>query len=123
MVRYSAALITSPMIMFRRRSNLSANAPASGPRIRAGSSDDSQTPLTAYAPPLRPPIVAARPDKASRLIQSPRLDSESAIHRRRNGVMASTLDPPAPKGDLKFTALGYRPGWGWVARSAKLQVP
>ena len=123
MVMYSTALITSPMIMFIRRSNLSATAPASGPKISAGSSDVSQTPLTAYAPPPAWPSFAARKDSASRLSQSPRLDSDRAIHRRRNGVIDSTPVPRAPKGDLKFTAPGYRPGQGMVAYSAKLPLP
>src|SRR5580693_208172 len=120
---YSTARITSPIIMFSRRSNLSATAPASGPKISAGSSEVSQTPLTAYAPPLVPPSFTASVDSASRLSQSPRLDSDKAIHRRRNGVIDSTLDPRAPKGDLKFTAPGYRPGQGRVAHSAKLPPP
>ena len=48
---------------------------------------------------------------ASRLSQSPRLDSDVAIHSRRNGLMDSTLRPAAPAGgDRKFTALGYRSG-------------
>src|SRR5580693_1223691 len=117
---YSTARITSPIIMFSRRSNLSATAPASGPKISAGSSEVSQTPLTAYAPPLVPPSFTASVDSASRLSQSPRLDSVSAIHRRRNGVIDSTPVPRAPKGDLKFTAPGYRPGQGRVADRANL---
>src|SRR5580704_10448708 len=121
MVMYSTALITSPMIMFIRRSNLSATAPASGPKISAGSSEVSQTPLTAYAPPPARPSFAARKDSASRLSQSPRLDSERAIHRRRNDLIDSTPEPPAPKGDLKFTGLGYRAGQGRVASSTKLR--
>src|SRR5580700_4986748 len=104
---YSTALITSPMIMFMRRSNLSATAPASGPKISAGSSDVSHTPLTAYAP-LLPPSFSARAESASSASQSPRLDSESAIHRRRKGVIDSTPGPRPPKGDLKFTAPAYR---------------
>jgi hypothetical protein len=47
MDRYSAARTTSNTIMFIRRSNLSATAPASGPMISAGSSELSHTPLTA----------------------------------------------------------------------------
>src|SRR5580693_1985624 len=120
---YSTARITSPIIMFSRRSNLSATAPASGPKISAGSSEVSQTPLTAYAPPLVPPSFTASVDSASRLSQSPRLDSDRAIQRRRNGVIDSTPGPRAPKGDLKFTAPGYRPGRATVARSAKLPRP
>src|SRR5271165_3251786 len=111
------------MIMLRRRSNLSATAPASGPKRRAGNSAVSHTPLTAYAPPARPPSFVARNDSASKLSQSPRLDSDSAIQRRRNGVIDSTPDPRAPKGDLKFTAPGYRPGHATVAFSHKLPAP
>ena len=47
MDRYSTARTTSPTIMFMRRSNRSATAPASGPRTSAGSSEVSQTPPTA----------------------------------------------------------------------------
>ncbi len=108
MDRYSTARITSPMIMLRRRSNLSAIAPASGPKNSAGSSEVSHTPLTAYRPPVLPPRVLARTESASRLSQSPRLDSESAIHSRRNGRMDSTPPRRPPKGDLMFTAPGYR---------------
>src|SRR5258708_21805578 len=45
---------------------------------------------------------------ASRLSQSPRLDRDSAIHSRRKGLMDSTPPRPLRKGDVKFTALGYR---------------
>ncbi len=108
------------MIMFSRRSNLSATAPATGPSSSAGSSEVSQTPLTAYAPLLAPPIWAASGDRASRLSQSPRLASDSAIHSRRNGVIDSTPVPWSPKGDLKFTAPGYRSDRETVADSVKL---
>src|SRR5258708_31416869 len=108
------------MIMFSRRSNLSATAPATGPSTSAGSSEVSQTPLTAYAPPLVPPIWAARADSASRLSQSPRLASVSATHSRRNGVIDSTLVPWSAKGDLKFTAPGYRSERETAADSVKL---
>ena len=60
MVRYSTARTTSPMIMFIRRSNRSATAPASGPRISAGSSDVSQTPPTART------VLRARPGQRGR---------------------------------------------------------
>src|SRR6516225_10013898 len=98
------------MIMFIRRSSLSAAAPASGPSSRAGSSDVSQTPLTA-APDAATPLLArivASAVSASRLSQSPRLDSDVAIHRRRNGLMDSTLAPAVSLGNRKVTALGYR---------------
>ena len=81
------------MIMFSRRSNLSATAPATGPSTSAGSSEVSQTPLTAYAPFFAPPSCTARADSASRLSQSPRLASDSAIHSLRNGLIASTPEP------------------------------
>src|SRR5215472_15825419 len=108
------------MIMMTRRSNLSATAPASGPKSSAGSSEVSQTPLTAYAPLLTPPSLTASVDSATRLSQSPRLDSDSAIHSGRNGVIDITPEPWSPKGDLKFTAPGYRSGREMVADSAKL---
>src|ERR1700752_4026791 len=111
------------MIMFSRRSNLSATAPATGPSTSAGSSEVSQTPLTAYAPPVAPPICAARADSASRLSQSPRLASDRAIHNRRNDVIDNTPEPRSRKGDLKFTAPGYRSSRETDAYSVKLTGP
>src|ERR1022692_3561802 len=96
------------MIMFKRRSIRSAAAPASGPRTSAGSSEDSQTPPTA-APCAESPFPArasASEVRATRLSQSPRLDSDVAIHSRRNGLMDSTPSCPFD-GDRKFTAPGY----------------
>src|SRR5215469_5164374 len=111
------------MIMFILRSNLSATAPASGPSNRAGSSEVSQTPLTAYVPPLFPPMSLARNESASRASQSPRLDSVSATHSRLNGVIVSTLGLRTAKGDRKFTALGYRPCLRLAADSVNLRRP
>src|ERR1035438_8761299 len=96
------------MIMFRRRSIRSATAPASGPSTSAGSREDSQTPLTA-APCAASPFPArlsASVDSATKLSQSPRLDSDVAIHSRRNGLMDSTPLRPVD-GDREFTAPGY----------------
>ena len=54
-------------------------------------------------------------DSATRLSQSPRLDSDVAIHSRRKGLMDSTLAfAVLVGGDRKLTALGYPP----QARSA-----
>ena len=81
--------------MFSRRSSRSATAPASGPSSSAGSSEVSQTPPTAAlcaATPF-PARSGASVDSATRLSQSPRLDSEVAIHSRRKGLMDSTLEP------------------------------
>src|SRR6516165_7170527 len=76
------------MIMFIRRSNRSATAPAAAiPRLAK---------------------MAASAVSASRLSQSPRLDSDVAIHRRRKGLMDSTLTPAVSPGNRKVTALGYR---------------
>src|SRR6516164_4779590 len=107
---YSAARSTSLMIMFIRRSSRSAAAPASGPSSRAGNSDDSQTAPTAEAWAATPRLarIVASAVSASRLSQSPRLDRDVAIHRRRNGLMDSTLPLPVPPGNRKVTALGYR---------------
>src|SRR5690348_6079549 len=107
---YSAARSTSLMIMFIRRSSRSATAPASGPSSRAGSSDVSQTAPTAEAWAATPRLarIVASAVSASRLSQSPRLDSDVAIHRRRKGLMDSTLPPFVSPGNLKVTALGYR---------------
>src|SRR5580704_7361719 len=106
---YSTPRNTSPMIMLIRRSNRSATAPASGPRSRAGSSEVSQTLLTA-APWAAPCFARVRASvvSASRLSQSPRLDSDVAIHSRRNGLMDSTLTPAVSPENRKVTALGYR---------------
>src|SRR5215475_7715449 len=108
---------TSPTIMFSRRSSRSATAPARGPSSSAGSSEVSQTPPTA-APRATTPSPArseARVDSATRLSQSPRLDSDVAIHSRRKGLMDSTLALVVlVEGDRKLTALGYPP----EARSA-----
>src|SRR5215468_9494821 len=86
------------MIMFSRRSSRSATAPASGPSSSAGSREVSQTPPTAAlceATPC-PARSEARVDSATRLSQSPRIDS--------------TLPPTGVVGgDLKLTALGYPP--------------
>src|ERR1017187_9759117 len=108
MDRKSNPRTTSPMIIFKRRSIRSAAAPASGPRTSAGSSEDSQTPPTA-APCAESPFPArasASEVRATRLSQSPRLDSDVAIHSRRNGLMDSTPSCPFD-GDRKFTAPGY----------------
>src|SRR5215470_16112754 len=98
--------------MFIRRSNLSATAPATGPRIRAGSSEVSQTPPTAApcaAGPRLPVSAEASVVRASRLSQSPRLDSDVAIHSRRNGRLDSTFPRRLPSaGALVFTASAYR---------------
>src|SRR6516162_5403318 len=98
------------MIMFSRRSNRSATAPASGPSSSAGSSDVSHTPLTAAPAAAIPRLakMAASAVSASRLSQSPRLDSDVAIHRRRNGLIDSTLTLAASLGNRTVTALGYR---------------
>src|SRR6266480_1206546 len=98
--------------MFSRRSSRSATAPASGPSSSAGSREVSQTPPTAAlcaATPC-PARSEARVDSATRLSQSPRLDSDVAIHSRRKGLMDSTLAPAGlVGGDRKLTALGYPP--------------
>src|SRR5215472_3133798 len=96
--------------MFTRRSSRSATAPASGPSSRAGNSDVSQTPLTAALDAAIPRLarMTASAVSASRLSQSPRLDSDVAIHRRRKGLMDSTLPPAVSPGNRKVTALGYR---------------
>src|SRR6266568_2063809 len=112
MERYRAARAMSKVIMVRRRSSRSATAPASGPSSSAGSSDESQTPPTAApsaAVPPRPARAVASPVSASRLSQSPRLDSDVANHRCRNGLMESTFAVPPRAGNRKFTALEYPP--------------
>src|SRR6266851_1098575 len=95
--------------MLIRRSSRSATAPASGPSTRAGSSEDSQTPPTAlyWAAAPGPASVDASDARATRLSQSPRLDSDVAIHSRRNGLMDRTLLRRSREGDRKFTGSGY----------------
>src|SRR5262245_11436385 len=112
--------------MTSRRSSRSATAPATGPSSSAGSSDVSQTPPTA-APRATTPFPArsdARVDSATRLSQSPRLDSEVAIHSLRNGLMDSTLACAARAGgDRKFTALGYRSRTRGAALISAIALP
>ena len=80
------------MIIVIRRSSRSATAPASGPNSSAGSSVASHTPLTAEPLAAGPPDVSdgASTVSATMLSQSPRLDRDSAIHSRRNGLMERT---------------------------------
>ena len=96
--------ITSPTIIMVRRSIRSASAPASGPNSSAGSSVASQTPPTAEPFATAPPVASegASAVSATMLSQSPRLDRDSAIHSRRNGLIDRTpgLTPGmvAPRG-------------------------
>ena len=84
--------MTSPTIIVIRRSSRSATAPASGPNSSAGSSVTSHTPLTAEPLAARPPVTSegASAVSATMLSQSPRLDRDSAIHSRRNGLIDRT---------------------------------
>ena len=84
--------ITSPTIIMVRRSIRSASAPASGPNSRAGSSVASHTPPTAEPFATAPPEASegASAVSATMLSQSPRLDRDSAIHSRRNGLIDRT---------------------------------
>src|SRR6185437_9643261 len=84
--------ITSPTIIMVRRSIRSASAPASGPNSNAGSSVASHTPPTAEPFATAPPEASdgASAVSATMLSQSPRLDRDSAIHRRRNGLIDRT---------------------------------
>src|SRR5258708_6037227 len=113
---YSTPRNTSPMIMLIRRSSRSATAPASGPSSSAGSSEVSHTPPTA-APWAAPRFARVRASvvSASRLSQSPRLDSDVAIHSRRNGPMERRLTGAVSPGNRKVTALGYRSRLGHAA--------
>ena len=92
MDRKSRPRTTSPMIITIRRSSRSATAPASGPNSSAGSSVTSHTALTAEPLAAGPPDVSdgASTVSATMLSQSPRLDRDSAIHSRRNGLMERT---------------------------------
>jgi hypothetical protein len=84
--------MTSPMTIVIRRSRRSASAPASGPNSSAGSSVASHTPPTAELLATAPPVASegASAVSATMLSQSPRLDRDSAIHSRRNGLIDST---------------------------------
>src|SRR5690349_7100290 len=112
MDRYSRALTMSPTTRLILRSSRSATAPASGQNNRYGSNEVIQTPPTAMAPAVsctrRPVSEYASADSASRLSQSPRLDSDVAIHSRRNDLIDSTLASRRPKGDLRLIVSGYR---------------
>src|SRR5580692_12309604 len=117
--------ITSPTIIVIRRSNRSASAPAIGPSSSAGSSVTTHTPLIdeVFARLLPCVTDGASASSARMDSQSPRLDSDSAIHSRRNGLMDSTPSPERARlarrlggtspglvlrGAEWFTALGYR---------------
>src|SRR5580698_8711514 len=118
--------ITSPTIIVVRRSNRSASAPAIGPSSSAGSRETTMTPLIdeVFARVLPGVTAGASAISARSDSQSPRLDSDNAIHRFRNGLMASTPSPErarlarrlggaslglALRGAGRwFTALGYR---------------
>src|ERR1700722_16035930 len=122
--------ITSPTIIVVRRSNRSASAPAIGPSSSAGSSETTMTPLIdeVFARVLPGVTAGASAISARSDSQSPRLDSDSAIHRLRNGLIESTPAPSPERARLarrlggaslglalrgaerKFTALGYRFG-------------
>src|SRR5690606_2083599 len=92
-----------PTTMVSRRSTRSASTPAMGLSSTEGSTLRTTTPLTAKywitasSPSVR---IAARDIRANRLSQSPRLDRDSEIHSRRNGVIARTVraSPGAPRG-------------------------
>ena len=117
---------TSPTIIVIRRSSRSASAPATGPSSSAGSSVTSQTPPTDELLATSLPWVSDGASAISARMdsQSPRLDSDSAIHSLRNGLIDRTPSPerarlarrlggPSPGLSLrgverKFTALGYR---------------
>ena len=80
---------TSPTTIVTRRSNRSASAPAIGPSSSAGSSVTTQTPLIDEVFARLLPCVTDGASASSARIdsQSPRLDSDSAIHSARNGLM------------------------------------
>jgi hypothetical protein len=81
-----------------RRSQRSATTPASGPMIRAGSMRTATTDPNA-APLAAEPLTCwlAKIDEASRPSQSPREESPSTSHSRRNGRMRRiALSPAAP---------------------------
>src|SRR5580693_5417120 len=86
---------TSPTIIVVRRSNRSASAPAIGPSSSAGSSVTTQTPLIeAVLASVLPCVTDGASASSARIdSQSPRLDSDSAIHRARKGLMDSTPSP------------------------------
>src|ERR1700761_3602465 len=87
--------ITSPTTMVTRRSSRSASAPAIGPSSSAGSSVTTQTPLIDDVLARLLPCVTDGASATSARIdsQSPRLDSDSAIHNARKGRIDST--PPS----------------------------
>src|SRR6185437_1737337 len=123
--------IRSPTIIVTRRSNLSASAPAIGPRSNAGSSVTTQTPpVAAVFARLLPFVTDGASQSSARMdSQSPRLDSDNAIQSARKGLMERT--PPPERARLtrrlggaspglalrgvewEFTALGYRSLTGW----------
>ena len=121
---------TSTTTIVLRRSNRSANAPASGPSTIAGSSRNSRTPpraKLAAANPLTSEVAVAV--IASRPSQSPKLDSDIDSHSRRKSRTRRTArslatSPTAPiplstgaSGGTGTPADGS-PSTGGVVRSA-----
>ena len=79
------------MTMTRRRSNLSASAPAIGPSSSGGSSLVATTPPSAKLCAWCPLVSwVARAERARRLIQSHTPASEVTSQSRRNAGMART---------------------------------
>ena len=81
----------SQMTMTRRRSNLSASAPATGPSSNGGSSFVATTPPSAKLCAWYPLVSwVARAERARRLIQSHTPATEVTSQSRRNAGMART---------------------------------
>ena len=79
------------MTMTRRRSNLSASAPATGPSSSGGSSFVATTPPSAKLCAWYPLVSwVARAERARRLIQSHTPATEVTSQSRRNAGMART---------------------------------
>src|ERR1700761_1336918 len=91
----SSPRITSPTIIVMRRSKRSARAPATGPSSRAGSRVTTHTPLIdEVLARLLPCVTAGASARSARMdSQSPRLDSDNAIHSARNGLIERTPSP------------------------------
>src|SRR6266699_3346707 len=127
--RYSTALTTSPTTRLILRSRRSATAPARGPKSKYGSSEVIHTPPTAIAPAVActcfPVSPYASAESASRLSQSPRLDSDVAIHSRRNDLIDSTPSWCCPNWGLILIVQGYRDSRrrAWGRANAAGQVP
>ena len=118
--------MTSPTTIVTRRSKRSASAPAIGPSSSAGSSVTTQTPLIDEVFARLLPCVTDGASASSARIdsQSPKLDSDSAIHSaakrldRQHSVPGAHTPGPAAGGRLSRAGTAGR----GVVHGARLSI-